>query len=103
MKATFRYLLRLVGRFAAAWDRRRAPDAPPLTTWTADFERPRVLHCRCGEVAADDEIDLCHRCRARQERDAAELEAHKEERRRRRREAKVRRDNAPVLRMRKTG
>jgi hypothetical protein len=89
--------LNAFGRWLAWRERRNAPVDPPLANWSdRDLPpavpgigppEPRGLRCSCGALAAPDEIDVCHRCRARRERREAEAEWYAEERRRKRREA----------------
>lgn len=100
-----RYLLNVAGRFLAWRERRNAAVDPPLANWMDTDLPPAVdglgppppagLRCSaCGAPAAADEVDVCHRCRARRERRDAELEAIAEDRRRKRREAARRRARA---------
>lgn len=100
-----RRLLNLIGRYLARRERRNAPVDPPLANWTDRDLPPAVgpgigkptpfgLRCSCGAPAAADEVDVCHRCRERREREAAQEEAIAEDRRRKLRAAARRRARA---------
>lgn len=111
MRWLLRLSLNLAGRFLAWRERRNAFQDPPLSRWfnrdLPDAVPPAPLpdkrspfRCSCGELAAADEVDLCHTCRRRADEVEAHVEERRRERNRKRREAAARKREKPRARLR---